>query len=364
MDGDGIEARHPRRGTKLIGQERAEAELLAAFNAGRLPHGWLIGGPSGIGKATLAYRFARFLLAREGGRAASPALFGDDFESLDVAPEHPAARQMAAGAHPDLIAVERQVSERTKALSSVIRVDQIHDVVRFFRLTPGSGGWRVAIVDGADLMNPQAANAILKILEEPPTRAVLLLVAHAPNRVLPTIRSRCRKLSLHPLEIGEVADFLGGELPEMPVEDRLALARLAEGRPGRALALADEGGLDAYRQLVELMQTLPRLDHSRAHAVGDRLGRRDQAASHAVWMDLLALWLNRLVLAGAGRAPAAAVAGEDELQRRLLARGGLDRWLELWEKISRLARQSDGLNLDRKHVVLNAFLAVEAVARG
>jgi len=361
---DDADEAHPRKSVVLIGQRRAEAELLAAFNAGRMPHGWLIGGPSGIGKATLAYRFARFLLAGEGARAGAGSLFGDGADSLDVDPEHPVSRQVAAGAHPDLIAVERQISERTKVLSTVIRVEQIHDVVRFFHLTSGTGGWRVAIVDGADLMNVQAANAILKILEEPPARAVLLLVAHAPNRVLPTIRSRCRRLLLRPLAVDDVAEFLAARLPEMPLEDRLALARLAEGRPGRALALADEGGLDAYRELIALMQGLPRLDHGRVHALGDRLARRDQGGSHAVWMDLLALWLNRLILAGAGRAPEAAVAGEDELRHRLIGQGGLDRWLELWEKVTRLARQSDGLNLDRKHVVLNAFLAVEATARG
>jgi DNA polymerase-3 subunit delta' len=359
---------HPRWTADLIGQADAEAALLAACRAGRLPHGWLISGPRGIGKATLAFRFARFLLA---GGEAGGGLFGDSAAGLAVPPEHAVFRLVGRRAHPDLVAMEREESEtskrrrsKPKQLSAVIRVEQVRALGQFFALTAAAGGWRVAIVDGADDMNDSAANAILKVLEEPPARAVLLLVAHRPNRVLPTIRSRCRKLTLHPLAADELARFLAARLPELSADDRLSLARLAEGRPGRALTLAEQGGLGAYRELIELMQALPELDGQRLHALADRLDRRDQAERQAVWMELLALWLNRLVLAGAGRAPEVAVAGEAELRGRLLARAGLDRWLELWEKVCRLARQGDGLNLDRKHVVLNALLAVEATARG
>jgi DNA polymerase-3 subunit delta' len=360
-----VDKAHPRRTADLIGQAEAEAALLASWQSGRLPHGWLIGGPKGIGKATLAYRFARFLLAEGGGEGAG-GLFGDAPERLALPIEHPVFRQVAAGAHPGLIAVERQLSERSKVLSTVIRVDQVRELARFFTLTAAAGGWRIAIVDGADEMNESAANAILKVLEEPPRRALLLLLAHAPNRLLPTIRSRCRKLTLKPLGDTEMTAFLDARLPDLTPADRQALTRLAEGRPGRALALAEEGGIALYRDLVALLQTLPRLEPERLHALAERHARRDQASvtAHRVWMELLGLWLNRLVLAGAGRAPEAAVDGEAELGRRLVDGRGLDRWLELWEKVCRLARQGDGLNLDRKHVVLSALLAVEAAARG
>lgn len=362
MDEEERQKLHPRRTVDLIGHERPVAELRACLTGGRLPHGWLIGGPSGIGKATLAYRFARHLLA--GGGEGSGDFFAGGADDLYVSPEHPAFRQVASGGHPDLITIERTVSERTRALSAVIRVDQVRQLVHFFSLTAGRDGWRIAIVDGADEMNPNAANALLKVLEEPPERALLILVAHAPNRVIATIRSRCRKLLLRPLPDEQVAAYLAGRLPDLDTGDRMALARLSEGRPGRALALAGEGGLDAYRELIELFSRLPELDYQRLHALGDRLGRREQAAAFAVWMDLLALWLNRLVLSGAGRGPDEAVAGEGQLGQRLLAARGLDQWLGLWEKVCRLAARAESAHLDRKHVVLNAVLAVEAAARG
>lgn len=344
----------PRETAALIGHERAEAEFQACLDSGRLPHGWLIGGPSGIGKATLAYRFARYLLAGRGG----------DDDDFYLPPDDPVFRQVASGGHPDLLTVERALSARTETLSAVIRVEQIRKVTQFFRLTAGHDGWRIAIIDGADEMNPSAANALLKVLEEPPERGLLILVAHAPNRLIATIRSRCRKLLLRPLDDEQVAACLAANLPEVAADDRVALARLAEGRPGRALALACEGGLETYRELVELFSGLPELDYDRVHALGDRLARREQAAAFGLWMDLLALWLNRLVLAGAGRGPVEAVVGESEIGRRLLATRNLEHWLGLWEKVCRLAARAESAHLDRKLVVLNAVLAVEATARG
>ncbi len=360
MGDDADKLPHPREIADLIGHDAAERELLAAYASGRLPHAWLLAGPDGIGKATLAYRFARFLLA-EGG---DHGLFAGPPESLYLAPEHPVFRRVVAGGEADLVTVEREKSERTGTLSSVVRVDQIRKIVDFFTLTATAGGWRVAIVDGADEMNPNAANALLKILEEPPPKALLLVVAHAPNRVIPTIRSRCRKLVLRPLASAPMATFLESRLPALEATERARLTLLAEGRPGRALALAEEDGVQIYGELVELLAPLPELDLVRLHELGDRLARRDGATAYETWVGLLRLWLNRLILAGAGRAPAEVIAGEQGLAERLLARHSLDRWLELWEKISRLAERAERVHLDRKQVVLSAFLAVAATARG
>jgi DNA polymerase-3 subunit delta' len=362
MDDDGS-LPHPRERAELIGHEAAEAALLGAFAADRLPHAWLLAGPDGIGKATLAYRFARFLLA-QAPAGAGGGLFGGPPESLHLDPEHPVFRRVASGSEADLVTVEREESERTGALSNVIRVDQIRKIVRFFTLTAGGDGWRVAIVDGADEMNPNAANALLKILEEPPRRALLLLVAHAPNRVIPTVRSRCRKLVLRPLDEGNMARFLELRAPALEGPERERLALLAEGRPGRALMLAAAGGLAVYDDLVDLLAPLPELDQGRVHALGDRLARRDGQAAYEAWLQLMRLWLNRLILTGAGRPPAEVAEGEGRLAGRLVADGGLDRWLGLWEKISRLAERAESVHLDRKQVVLNALLAIAATARG
>ncbi|MDP6564117.1 MAG: DNA polymerase III subunit delta' [Alphaproteobacteria bacterium] len=351
----------PADNPDLIGHQAAETAFLDTLGAGRLPHAWLLAGPRGVGKATLAFRIARFLLA---GGSAEGDLFGGGPDSLYLDPEDPVFHRVAGGAHGDLVVIERQENPRTGKLRGEIVIDQVRALGRFFALTSAEGGWRIAIVDGADEMNVNAANALLKVLEEPPPNCLLLLPAHAPGRLLPTIRSRCRLLSLRPLADAQVAEVLARRLPELDDGERLGLARLAEGSPGRAVALAAQGGLETYGELIALLRDLPRLDYAAVHGLGDRLARANGEAAYRVWIDLLALWLTRLVR---GRAlPGGlddAVTGEAELAGRLTAGGGLDRWVELWEKVGRLAARADSVNLDRKQVVLNAVMALENTAR-
>src|SRR5882724_716451 len=191
---------HPREADVLIGHEEAERALLGAYRGGRLPHAWLIGGPAGIGKATLAYRMARFVLANADPASAAVQAAS----SLAVDPSHPVARQVAARAHSDLLVLERTLTD-TGSLRSVITVDEVRRTVSFFGSTAGQGGWRVCVVDSADeLQYPQASNALLKVLEEPPPGALFLVVSHAPGRLLPTIRSRTRRLDLRPLSRADV----------------------------------------------------------------------------------------------------------------------------------------------------------------
>ena len=237
----------PRDNPLLIGHEAAEAMLLQAYRSGRLPHAWLFSGPRGIGKATLAFRFARFLFA---DGAAAGGLFAAPPASLAVAPEHAVFRRVSSGGHADLLVVERSVDPKRKKLRSEIVVDDTRAIAGFLRLTPAEGAWRVVIVDGADMMNRNAANALLKILEEPPQKALLLLVSDNPGRLLPTIRSRCRILGLKPLADTEVRDALARYRPDLAAGDRAVLAQLAEGSIGRGLDLAAAGGLGLYRSLV------------------------------------------------------------------------------------------------------------------
>ena len=185
----------------LYGHVDAERALLDAYRGNRLPHAWLISGPPGIGKATLAYRMARFVLANPDPRA--PLV--QSASSLQVDPEHPVSRRIAAQTQADLLVLERTINEKTKKLRQDIQVDDVRRSVAFFGSTPGEGGWRVAIVDAVDELNTSGANALLKVLEEPPRRALLLLVSHSSVRVLPTIRSRCRLLALRPLAADDVA---------------------------------------------------------------------------------------------------------------------------------------------------------------
>src|SRR5258705_10032711 len=190
---------HPREATALAGQREAEQALLNAYRSGRIPHAWLIGGPRGIGKATLAYRMARFVLAHRNPTASDV----QDAETVWVDPSDPVARHVAAGAHGGLLTLERTLNDRG-VMRTVITVDETRETIPFFGSTAAIEGWRVCIVDTVDELNPNAANALLKILEEPPRQSLFLLVSHAPARALPTNLSRCRKLPLRPLATEEV----------------------------------------------------------------------------------------------------------------------------------------------------------------
>ncbi|MBM3567343.1 MAG: DNA polymerase III subunit delta' [Alphaproteobacteria bacterium] len=356
----------PRHAAALWGHEEAEARLLALWNSGRMPHALMLAGPSGIGKATLAYRFARFVLKQGEQGGAGEGLFGapPPATSLQVAPEDPVFRRVAALGHADLCAVERGWNEKSGRFFTEIRIHEARRMKEFFTKTAGEGAWRVAVIDALDQMNRNAANALLKTLEEPPKRALLLLVCHAPGRQLATIRSRCAVLSLRPLRPAAMDQVLSRLLPDLDPDQRQALIGLAEGRPGRAAALHGAGGVALYRELIGLIESLPRLDAGALHALGDRLARRDQDGGYATLVDLLLGWLARLARFGALGAGAEVLPGEDAAMARLVGAQSLDRWVELWEKLARLFDRADAVNLDRKQTLLAAFGALERAARG
>ncbi|HJU19937.1 MAG TPA: DNA polymerase III subunit delta', partial [Stellaceae bacterium] len=291
----------PRANPDLVGHEAAERALRRFYDQDRLPHALLLCGPRGIGKATLAFRFARFLLARPG-----PAEAG---EGLAVDSASGAFRRVAAGGHADLLTVERAWDPRRQRLRGEILVDDAREIALFLHLTPAEEGWRIVVVDGAEEMNTSAANALLKILEEPPQRSLLLLVSHNPGRLLPTIRSRCRRFVLAAPEPGLVRQLILRHRPELDASEAAALAELAEGSVGRALELADAGGLALYRSLVEILASLPAVDLPALHAFADRLARPEAEEGFRTAADLLGQFLARLA-AGAARREAAAFDAE------------------------------------------------------
>ncbi len=354
----------PRRNPELVGHEAAERTLLEAYRSGRLAHAWLIAGVQGIGKATLAFRFARFVLARGG----EPDLFGAGAQGLGVNAESALFRRVASGGHADLMTLEPGVDPQTGRRSAEIIVADVRSVGSFLHMTPAEGGWRVVVVDSADEMNRNAANALLKVLEEPPAQALLLLVSHNPGKVPATIRSRCRRLTLRPLDDRHVETIVRGLCPGLAVGEAAALTHLAEGSPGRALGLAAEGGLELYREMVALISSLPTLDAAALHELGDRLARPGAEARFRTVTGLLAWWLARMIRLGAAGQGATGekeelAPGEGAVIARLLASASLDRWVDVWEKTSRLFGRADSLNLDRKQVVLNAFFALESLTR-
>ena len=352
-------AAHPRETTALFGHAAAEAMLAQSFAGGRMHHGWLLAGREGIGKATLAYRFARHALATPTQR--DPAR-----RSLDVAPETIAARQVLALSHPDLLVIRRPWDAKTKRHPVSIPVDEVRRVKSFLALTAEPGAHRVVIVDAADELNSSAANALLKSLEEPPPATIFLLVTSEPGRLLPTIRSRCRMLDLEPL--GE-ADLRRATLKAFETIDRDApgpgewprLIALAEGSVRRLLALWLGNGLELAERIDKLLVTLPRLDWGAVHALGDELGSVASAERFETFFDLLLQFLAQMVRArarGLESGPGAALA------TRLIPEASLATWADLWETVVREKSVAMALNLDRKSLILDTFSRIEQAARG
>src|SRR6266568_2422644 len=290
----------PRANPELLGHEAAESALRRLTESGRLPHALLLSGPRGIGKATLAFRLARFVLANGGGEGSLGGLFGDtDASGLAIAPDSGTFRRVASGGHADLLTVERAYDPRRRRLRSEIVVENTREIGAFLRLTPAEGGWRVVIVDGADEMNRNAANALLKILEEPPRRALLLLVAHSAGRLLPTIRSRCRRLALAPLPPAIVRQLLMRYRPELPEPQAEALTALSGGSIGRALDLAAAGGVELYDSVLALLARDQGIDPAALHAFADRLARGESEEAYRAVEELVAQLLARVAGAAA-----------------------------------------------------------------
>jgi DNA polymerase-3 subunit delta' len=358
-DRDG-QAPPPRQTAVLFGHAAAEREFLDAYRSGRIPHAWLIGGERGIGKATLAYRMARFVLALPDplDRLVGGAT------SLALDPAHPAARRVAGNAHSDLLVLERTEGDSGK-LRTVITVDQVRRLISFFGSTAGEGGWRVCIVDSADeLKFPEGSNALLKMLEEPPARALFLLVSHAPGRLLPTIRSRCRRLSLKPLAKDDVVRaataVLGGDADAGRIGPA---AQAAAGSVARALVLAGGPRLELHRRVAAMLDALPATDPAALHALGDRLDGGDRDGL-GVFLDAVRDWLSRrLDLVdkvhsrgrGGGNIP-------NDVVRRAACR--LARVADVWDRLNRQARDVETYNLDRKPLVFAVFGLLAEAARG
>jgi DNA polymerase-3 subunit delta' len=330
---------HPRANFEFFGHAAAEQQILAAYRGGRMPHAWLIGGEMGIGKATLAYRMARFVLAHPDPSAADV----QTAQSLFVPVENAAARRIASQAHGDLLVLERTVNDAGK-MRTEIAVDDVRRTVSFFGSTAGEGGWRVCIVDSADELNRAGANTLLKILEEPPARALLIVVSHTPGRLLPTIRSRCRRLTLRPLAaadlIAAAAQAIGVALDDPQL---LRAAKLAEGSVNRAIALYDGALLALRERIADLLAKLPETDAQAMHALGDSLGRADDGAM-TTFTDAVRRWLGDQVERG----------GEPHK---------LVQFAEAWEKFNRAAADVDIFNVERKPLVFSTFGLLAEAAR-
>lgn len=357
-------APHPRETVELLGQARAAGSFLEAYNTGRLHHGWLITGPRGVGKATLAWNIARFLISQPS--ETGPSLFGDapiDATSLSIAPDHPVAHRIAAMSEPGLFLLRRPVDPKTSKLKTVISVDEVRRLKNFFSLSATDGGRRVVIVDSADDLNVQAANALLKFLEEPPANTTILLISHQPSRLLPTIRSRCRELRCHPLAPDEMTRALAAAGASTE-GDPVILASLAAGSVGEAMRLTTLDGIKTYQYLADLMQSAPGLDRQRALALAETAVGVKNVARYDLLLDLLDLLLSRLARAGVSGPPAIEAAkGEVGLFARLSTSQYHGRaWANLQQDLSTRVRHGRAVNLDPAALILDMLLKMDQTA--
>ena len=336
----------PRMTNLLFGHAEAEAALLAAYRSGRVPHAFLLVGAKGIGKATLAYRLARFALAHPD--PAAPEV--QAATSLAVDPEHPVARRMAAQAQGDLLVLERTPNEKG-VLRLQIAVEDVRRTVSFFGATAGEGGWRIAIVDAVDELNRSGANALLKVLEEPPRRALLLLICHSAARVLPTLRSRCRVVNLRPLAQTDVAAALAAAVGLEPNDPQIeAAAAAAGGSVARALAFLDEGALTLRQSALDQLDRLPALNANALHALGDALAGTDPQPL-AAFVDTVNGWLAQSL-------------DRSNLGGKHDGLGRLARLAEAWQRINQAARDAETYNLERKPLVFSVFSLLAEATRG
>ncbi len=353
---------HPRLTAKLYGHDAAERQLAEAFASGRMHHGWLITGAEGIGKSTLAYRFARFVLARPDER--------DMFASaLDVATDTTAARQVRALSHPNLMVLARPYDSKAKRLKTEIPVDEVRRLKSLLSLVADEDAWRVVIVDPCDELNASAANALLKSLEEPPERTIFLLVSSSPGQLLTTLRSRCRTLELAPLAtdalrravtqaIAASGEEIAGGIPVGTEWD--VLERLSGGSARRFLSLQCSGGLDLYKRIFALVAGLPKTDWDGVHAFGDELASLAAGDRFELFYDLLLGLLARMVRQGAGL-PGDAEEGRQAA--RLMPQARLATWAAVWETLVAEKADADALNLDRKSLILDTFSRLEIATR-
>lgn len=347
---------HPRELDLLIGHEAAESTFLDSFNSGRFHHAWLISGVKGVGKASFAYRAAKFLLSQDDSGG---GLFGPP-TSLESPSDHPALSLVRAESHPGLTILRRQYDPKGKKLFKVIRINDVRALSSFFGLKSSDGGWRVIIVDTVDDMNVSAANAFLKILEEPPARTIFLLLSHTPAGLLPTIRSRCRMLPLRPLSTDQVQKIVAPLANQVDKENLEILTSISEGSPGKALSLLEAGGLEVFMSILALFQSYPSFDPAKLHGLADIAGKKDGEGTYRIFCELFPWWISRLVRAASiGFDQMQLITGEQETMEKLIARHPVTFWVDRWEKANHLIERADSINLDRKQVVLSLFLSTD-----
>jgi len=343
---------HPRTQADLFGHDVAARQMASAARSGHLHHAWLISGPKGVGKATLAWRFARAILAH--GRPNCP-------DTLHVPPDHLAFRRIVQLAHPDVTVLRRPWDPDKKRFKTELPVAEVRKLRGFFSKHPSDGDTQLAIIDCADDMSTEAQNALLKVLEEPPKAAILLLLSHAPGQLLPTIKSRCRSLQLRPLGADDMTKAMQILAPEVPAQQLEMAGTLAEGAPGQAANFAMRGSVLLYQELLTLLTTLPRLNHGMLHGFAERTVKQFADRTVVEVSMLLSQLVERHLRSQMGTL--SPMAEERDAFTRMASAIPGQAWSEYWTDLRNQFVRADTLNLDKKQFVLNAFYSIESAEK-
>ncbi|HEU4837828.1 MAG TPA: DNA polymerase III subunit delta' [Micavibrio sp.] len=347
----------PRENPELFGHEHIEQTLISLYSKGTLPHALIFAGPMGVGKTTMAFRFARFLLSQKGD-ADQDSLFGDAPAAptnMNVASDDPIFRKVASGGHPDLRTIERPIDEKKGVRKGIVDVESVRTIAPFLRMSASEGGWRIVIVDEADLMNRQSQNAILKILEEPPPQSLLILVCNRLGAMIPTIRSRCRVLHFAPLDNTTLATLLKRAMPQATSGDIALLSLLSDGSMGRAVHLQEEGGVNMLHSILDFLTGWPKWDWAKIHPWADNLSRAGDEKSYLAFTSLME-WVTASIL----RAKAAPERGLPEILNTqgvntLQNHYSLEQMIDICEKLKAHFISIENSNLDKRQGVIGAF---------
>lgn len=336
----------PRMTTHFLGHQAAEHTVLESVLSKKMPHAWLLSGPRGIGKATFAFRIARFLFSQPEQQGAL---------SLDTDPSGSITHRIAQKSFTDLLVLEEPFINDDGKPVKELSVHMVREIGHFLRLSASESKHRIVIIDSVDDMNANAANALLKLLEEPPAHAYLFLISHSPGKVLPTLRSRCRQLKMQLPSHQEALRIVQLASEQITPADAATLLHLADQSPGLAVTLSQHHGIALYQQLLDIFATLPQLPMSKVFALAESLATKDNDIRWQLFSRFFTGLLEKAIKRLAGDSVTTVMANELAVINMLAAKSPLDKWLELWEKSAAMLEEADRAHLDRKQIIILLF---------